>query len=396
MDEKKFNDALEALKIELEGKSKIEVDKEIKTFEEKYKDTIKKEEFKPLFDTEVKAITDDFEAKFKAQQEHLDKLDVKSQSNKVETKTPSVIEEIRKGIKDNFDSIKVVKKGNAAQFEIKTVGNMVTANVTGDEERDFSNIVAKLPGQKVAFSDLVGVIPIDGGTYTFPREAAGEYTSGTAFRAQTEGSAKDQRDYDFTHVDVTTDFIAGFARYSKKMANNVRYLEGFLPEALRRDYMKSESSIFNTVLLNAATASAQAITGQNKSEMLMNEIATLEGSDWDVNAIVLTTADYYDILQIEKSTGAGYGLPLGWSFDGGVLRCLGIAVVKANWLATNKYYVGDFNQVKKIVTEGLSLQFSTEDTDNFTKNNITARIEAQVGLAVHQPSAIIYGDFSTT
>lgn len=396
MDEKQLTDALAALKTELEGKSKSQAQTEIKAFEEKYKDVIKKEEFKSLFDNEVKAITDDFEAKLKMVQDHADKLDVKLQSKSSITVKESPLQMIKKEIKENFDEIKNVKKGNSAQFEIKTVGNMTTSNVSGDEERDFSNTVAAFPNQKVAFSDLVGTIQISGGTYTFPREGAGEYSSGTAFRAQTEGSAKDQRDLDFTHVDVTTDFIAGFARYSKKMANNVQYLESFLPTALRRDYMKSESSIFNTVLAGLATASSQIITGKNKSEMLMNEIATLEALDWDVNGIVMTTADYYDILQIEKSTGAGYGLPLGWSYDGGVLRCLGIAVVKANWLAASKYYVGDFSTVKKIVTEGLSLQFSTEDADNFTKNNITARIEAQVGLAVHRPDAIIYGDFTST
>ena len=238
--------------------------------------------------------------------------------------------------------------------------------------------------------DIIGSVTISGGTYTFPREGAGE----GAMATQTEGSEKAQRDYDFTHVDVTTDFIAGFARYSKKMANNMLYLESFLPNALRRDYMKAESTIFNTALIAQATASVQTITGKNKAEMLLNEVATLEALDFDVDGIVVTTADYYSILQIEKSTGAGYGLPFGFTYDGGVLRCLGIAIVKANWLQANKYYVGAWSTVKKVVTEGLSVQFSTEDADNFTKNNVIGRIEAQVGLAVHRPDSIIYGDFT--
>jgi hypothetical protein len=50
--------------------------------------------------------------------------------------------------------------------------------------------------------------------------------------------------------------------------------------------------------------------------------------------------------------------------------------------------------VKKVVTEGLSLEFSNEDSDNFRKNNITARVEAQVALAIERPDALIYGDFT--
>ena len=211
---------------------------------------------------------------------------------------------------------------------------------------------------------------------------------------QTEGSEKAQRDYDFTHVDVTTDFIAGFARYSKKMANNLPFLESSLPNELRRDYAIAENSAFNTVLAAGATASTEIITGKNKIEMLINEIAKLEGANYASNGIVITPADFYSILTIEKSTGAGYGLPGVVTFDGGVLRVNGIPVYKATWLAANKYFVGDWSRVKKVTTEGLSLEFSETEGTNFVTNNITARIEAQVGLAVEQPAAIVYGDFT--
>lgn len=388
--------ALEELEINLSGKNEKEIKAAITQAEEKFNKAItdaKEDVQKALkndFDAEVKTMKENFEKELAEKQSHLDKMDVRIKSQKTESKTDDAVSEIKQGIKDNFDAIANVRKGRSAEFEIKAVGNMVLANVTGDEERDFSNIVAKVPNQKVVFSDLIGTIPISGGTYTFPRESAGE----GAIATQTEGSDKAQRDYDFVHVDVATDFIAGFAVYSKKMANNVRYLESFLPDALRRDYLKSESTIFNTALASAATASAQIITGNTKVGMLHGEIASLDALDHNTSAIVVTAADYHSFLQFEVSTGAGYGLPIGWTFDGGVLRCLGTPVVKANWLAANKYYVGDWSTISKVVTEGLSVQFSTEDEDNFRRNNITARVESQVGLAIHRPDAVIYGDFT--
>lgn len=391
--------ALADLEKTLEGKSATEIKTAIKTATDKFEKAIKdqiedvKTAMKTEFDAEVKTMSDKFEDDLKKSQDHLDNLDAKMKgmkSTKREGGPEDATDEIRKGIQANFEDIKNVRKGRGAEFEIKAVGNMVLANVTGDAERDFSNTVAKVPNQKVVFSDLIGTIPITGGTYTFPRESAGE----GAIATQIEGADKAQRDYDFVHVDVATDFIAGFAVYSKKMANNVRYLEGFLPSAMRRDYLKSESSIFNTALIALATASAQVITANTKVGMIHGEIATLDALDHNTNAIVVTPADYHSFLQFEVSTGAGYGLPIGWTYDGGVLRCLGTPVVKANWLAANKYYVGDWSTISKVVTEGLSVQFSTEDEDNFRKNNITARVEAQVGLAVHRPDAVIYGDFT--
>jgi hypothetical protein len=178
------------------------------------------------------------------------------------------------------------------------------------------------------------------------------------------------------------------------MANNLPFLTSFIPNALRRDYFFAENAAFNTVLAGAATASTEVIDDKNKIEMLINEVARLENANFAANGIVVRPSDFYDIMKTEKSTGAGYGLPGIVTYEGGVLRINGIPVFKATWLAANKYYVGDWSRVNKVITQGLSLEFSEQEGTNFVKNNITARIESQTALAVEQPAAIIYGDFT--
>jgi len=375
------------IKSGLETKTAVEVKNAIDAFEVKLPSAIKS-----AFEVEVKAVKDELEAKFTADlkvvQDHADKLDVKLQEKGSQTTNEDTLV---KSIKDNFEGISNVRKGNALQ--VKAVGNMtLPVNLTGDAPRDYNFDTVIVPSQLLNVSDLVGSVNISGGTYTYPRETGGE----GSIAAQTEGSSKSQIDYDLTMVDLATNFIAGFCRYSKKMANNLPFLTSFIPRALRRDYAKAENTIFNAVLAAAATASTQIITGKNKIEMLMNEVATLEGLNFAANGIVVRPADYWDILKIEKSTGAGYGLPGIVTLENGQLRINGIPLYRANWLAANKYYVGDWSRVNKIVTEGLSLEFSEVEGTNFVTNNITARIEAQVGLAVEQPSAIIYGDFTAT
>lgn len=351
---------------------------------------------------EVKNLIDALEAKMKADseatvlelkndlkaiQEHADKLDIKLQEKATELKKGE--DGLVKSITENFAQIGNVRKGAAVQ--VKAVGDMtLPVNLTGAQPKDYNFDVVMIPGQAVNVSDLVGSVTISGGTYTFPREGAGEGSIG----AQTEGATKNQRDYDFTMVDVNTDFIAGFTRYSKKMANNLPFLTSFIPKALRRDYAIAENSAFNTVLSAAATPSVVKITGNNKIEMLIEEIAKQQDSNYNVNGIVVRPSDYWDILVTEKSTGAGYGLPGIVTLDGGQLRINGIPIYQATWLAANKYFVGDWTRVNKIITEGLSLEFSEQEGTNFVKNNITARIEAQVALAVEQPAALVYGDFT--
>ena len=368
---------LKDLQVKLQGESKEAVKTAIEAFETKNKEVI---------ELAVKAVQDEMQLKLDAIQAHADKLDVKLQEKAKRDVAKGDL--IKAAIIENSDKITSVKKG--AAIELKVVGDMGTANLVGDEPRDYNFDVVKFPNQKANVSDLVGNVMISGGTYTFTREVTGEGSIST----QTEGLSKTQIDYDFLNVDVSTDFLAGFARYSKKMKNNLPYLESFIPNVLRRDYMKAENAAFNARLVAEATASAQIITGKNKIEMLVNEIATLDGLDRDVNAIVMTPADYWDILLTEKSTGAGYGLPGVVTLDGGVLRINGIPLLKATWVTANKYFVADWSRINKVTTEGLSLDFSEEEGTNFVKNQITARIEAQVALAVEDKLSIVYGDFT--
>jgi HK97 family phage major capsid protein len=372
-----LKEQLEALTLKLEGKSQNEVKSAIEAFEVKNKEVI---------DNQIKEVKESFEVQLKELQDHADKLDVKLQAKAKNEMVKG--DAIKSAINENFDSIKAVRKGQAVQ--VKAVGDMTLgASLTGDQPRTYNYDVVSVPGQALNVSDLAGSVSISGGTYTFVKVVKGE----GSISAQTEGSSKTQIDYDYTMVDVNTDFIAGFARYSKKMANNLPFLESSLPTELRRDYLIAENAAFNTVLAAAATAST--LTTGNSIERLIANIAVLEGINHVVNGVVISPADYWNILVTEKSTGAGYGLPGVVTFDGGVLRISGIPIYKATWLAANKYFVGDWSRVKKVVTEGLSLDFSETEGTNFVKNEITARIEAQVALAVEQPSALIFGDFTT-
>tara|TARA_R110000822_G_scaffold6999_2_gene29060 strand:+ start:1122 stop:2177 length:1056 start_codon:yes stop_codon:yes gene_type:complete len=317
------------------------------------------------------------------QQKHLDALDVKLKS-----KTPSSTIEINSLISKNIKDIALVTKSSPFMLEVK---DMTLANaLTGDQPRDYNFDVVKRPYQMANVEDLANTIAISGGTYTYVRSTL---ASG-AVAEQTEGAVKAQLEYDYAMIDANTNYIAGFAVYSKKMRNNLPFLESTLSIDLRNDYLRGENTIFAAILAAQATASTQVITGKNKIEMLIGELADLATKNFMATDIVVTPADWYSIMVTEVSTGAGYGLPGIVTFDGGTLRINGVRVVMATWLAANKYYVGDWSRVRKPVTEGFTFAVSEDDSDNFRKNNLTARVEAQVTLTVEQPDALTYGDFT--
>lgn len=385
-----LKEQLSALEANIKADNKVAVEKALEALaiDQKLKDS--SEEVKALVNDLVFQAEEKLQANFNEFSAKLNEKRMQKGENPA-----NYVDNMKSFIAENFGKIKNVEEGKVKfnDQEMKAVANMLTTgdHVTGDYIRDYNRTPIVLPGHDLNVADLVPSVVIDGGTYTYIRETAGE--GGVA--TQTEGSNKALVDFNFSHIDVTTDFIAGRTIYSKKMRNNLQYLQSFLPEALRKRYFIQENTSFNTVLAGAATVSSNFIASfDNIAELIKADVAALDVARYSANGIVINKSNWYDILNTEKSTGAGYGLPFGFTYEGNTLRCLGIPVFKADWVAATKYYVGDWSMIEKVVTEGLSLSFS--DQERFSLNEIVARIEAQVALAVKQPASLIIGDTDAT
>jgi len=380
MEIKEIKDALDNLKTEVKENTSAEVKSAIETLEAKYNEAVAEK---------VKEANTELKDLLAKTQSHVDSLDTRLQEKVKKELDSKEKDVIKKAIKENFDNIKAVESGQKKQFKFHTKDMTLGSNLTGDQPRTYNFDIVQAPMQMINVSDLATTVPISGGTYTFVRETLASNNIGVP----SEGAAKGKNDYSYTMVDVNTDFIAGVSRYSRKMRNNLPFLENSLAIALRRDYYKKENELFEAVLASQATASA--LTSGNEIERLLQNVSVLAASDFVANGIVINPVDYFKIITTEKSTGAGYGLPGVVSIEGGVLRVNGIPVFQASWCPADKYYVGDWSRVTQVVTEGFSFRVSDQDEDNFSTNNITALVEQQTEIVVEQPEALIYGDFTT-
>lgn len=112
-----------------------------------------------------------------------------------------------------------------------------------------------------------------------------------------------------------------------------------------------------------------------------------------VNGVVLNPVDWATIAVTKPSD---YSLPSIVTFINGRLTINGIPVFKASWITADEYMVGDWNLAKKIVTDGLAVEFFEQDADNVTKNLITARVESRTVLGIDRPDAFITGTITPT
>jgi HK97 family phage major capsid protein len=208
-------------------------------------------------------------------------------------------------------------------------------------------------------------------------------------------------DFDITMTDAPAQYIAGFVRISRQMLDDVPAMTSFLQARLLEKYLLAEDS----QLLNG-TGTAPALTGLTVNaaafsgaatvdvEQLVQAIAQVYTSDYSANGILINPTDWAAIMNT-KNTNAAYSLPGSTVVTtDGTLTIAGIPVFQSTAIAADKFLVGDWAMGAQIMqNQGISVQFSEMDSDNFQKNLITVRVEARIAFPIYYNSAFVYGDF---
>lgn len=328
----------------------------------------------------------------KANQEALDKLitQIKEVNKNTQPKNngKSFGEIFAETVKEHYDEIMKVKKGQKYKMELKVVGDMLlSSNLTGDSIAAYSGQQAIIPSQKVNFRDLIPTVQSDTGLYVQFRETGGE----GAIAVQTEGSAKGQVDYDFTEVKVVSDYIAGFARFSKQMARSLSFMQSTLPRLLLRDFFKKENSTFWTAVSGAATGSTTT-SETDDVKQIIDYIANQGDSDYTP---AFGLVNHRQLARLQKylvGTGNYYGSGGVVVTANGAVTIAGVPILPVSWAASDKILLIDRDFLERVETESVVVEFFEQDSDNVQKNLITARIECYEDINLMLPASAVYAD----
>jgi HK97 family phage major capsid protein len=394
----KVLEAVEGLGKTIETKA-VEHKKEID--EQKAAIALQKSEFQKLMD-EVKQKNAD---EVKALNEELTKsgatlAEIKDQVKQLQARSgrfkggDAIEKKAAEVIADEFEThykeIQAVSKNRSADIKIenKAAGNMTAAaNLTGNVVATYDLMPAVRGRRKINFRDLVPVINSATGVWKFYRENT-PVGQGSLSQQTTHASVKSQLDYALTEVTVTADYLAGFVRFAKQMAQDLPFLQNFIANELVEDYKRSESGLFLPTLCSAASGSTAVNGSTVLAEQYIYYIANLMANDYNANAIITTAVNWATVLNTKPNN---YSIPGAVQIapDGTVLIA-GVPLIAQNNMPAGKSLVGDFTKAAIIQTEGLSVNFYEQDSDNVQRNLITAKIEARVGLAILRPDAFIY------
>lgn len=387
---------------------------EIKAFKAKQEAAV--EEAKNIA-TSTKVVVDEMDKAMKANQPAIDQLitdvkEIKSGMIENKAKTTDLMTAIKSAVEKNIDDITKVKKGDHLSIELKAVGDIVTANVTGSTVWGAISRpgIIEAPKRKVHMREVMAPGSVGPGTDFYFMKQNGNGEGAFAFTA--EASTKPQTDEDLIEASVKIETLAGWERISRKVMNNVPGFVSFLQSRMIEKLLKAEDAgiLYGTGttpeikgILTAGnfTASTNLTPASAFVEKIINDIAVLEDTyERNATLVLMRPQQYYGFFKNKASGSGEYDLPLNVAIVNGQLFISGVPCLATTALLINAadtpdttdYVVGDFQQGANFLTqESMRLEFFYEDGTNVRENKVTVRLEETVALPVYGADYFIKG-----
>ena len=299
--------------------------------------------------------------------------------------------QIKQIVHDNYATIKQTGKASPFYAEAKDAGNMtMIANLTGTSQISYANNPIMRSFYNPHLYNVFSIIPTETGNVTFPR---GKTPLGEgSFGAQTEGLSKAQIDYDVEMVNTSVPFIAGYARVSRQMLQDLPFLAAYLQRSMVEDLNQAINTRFlNTIATNStALSTSETITVAKMISGLAQHGALGLGAA----NLILTTWDAWGKVLLTKPSD--YSVPASVAIDAnGVIRINGISVVPHSQVTGSRFYVMNTDAFAIAQASGLAIRSTEFNEDDFIKNLVTYRAEVRAELLSFQPKAAVYGTTGT-
>lgn len=394
-----LKEQLEGLKNDLmanfETKSKVDIQNAISEFEEKSKGA---------FAEELKAIKDDFQAKSKEQQDHLDALDIRLQKAKGEApdQVKTFNQVLGETIKENIQAIQEFKQGDNLVMEMKAVGDMsIAANFPNSTpfNQEVRNALIQNPYDRVWLSDLLPQGSTNKGSVIYPKENGGE---GGADTWVTGSGNKPQMDFDFTSQTAFVKWIAGTVIVDREMLDDIDWITSYLQSKMLISLKVAENRFIlngtedaNPVqgLLDVATAYDGAYTAAVDKivDSAYGQIPEKTNEFYQGNTTILNVRDSVKI-GLNKAVGSGeYDLPAGTVvFENGALKVAGLNMATTTQLGVNNFLT--FDKTATLLINRLKPELRMfEDATLAKQNKVMFRIEERITLAIFNNLALVKG-----
>jgi HK97 family phage major capsid protein len=298
-------------------------------------------------------------------------------------------------------SYQAMMTGGAQRARVEVKNTIVGADATVPPDRK----PGVVPGASnmLTIEALYNSLPTSSNAIEFTKENA--FTNNAAEAA--EGAQKAESALTFTLVNMPISTVAHWIKISRQLAMDNRALAAYVDTRMRYGVNRKVE-----VQLVAGDGTAPNISGfldtgnftahgyadlalgstLKKFTLIRKVVADLWNAGYMANAVVLNAADWAT-METEAMVSTSTGVAIAYDAQGP--RLWGLRVIQSVGMTADNFAVGDFTQHGTIYNrEGVVVDMSESDSDNFTKNLITLRAERRLALATEVPAAVRAGDLT--
>jgi len=285
-------------------------------------------------------------------------------------------------------------------FEVKNTLTGSDTNVAPDRRPGI------VPGafQPLTLESFLPSLPTMSNAIEFTKENV--FTNSAAEAA--EGVAKAESALTWTLVNMPISTVAHWIKISRQLASDNTALAAYVDTRMRYGVNRKVetqlvsgngtapniSGILDTGNFTAHGYADAALGSTLKKLVLIRKIiGDLQAAGDEPDGILLNPADWATIDIDLFTTAAGQSLRT--VNEAGQSVLFGKPVITSVGMTSDQVAVGNFGMACTVYNrEGVVVEMSDSDSDNFTKNLITIRAERRLALATERPAAIRAGDLT--
>jgi HK97 family phage major capsid protein len=321
------------------------------------------------------------------------------------------VTDLRKGLDSNKENIQALKNGKSGEFSmvIKTVGTMLeSTNISGGNvpvEQRLAGLNT-IASRRVRLMDIVSRGQANSNIISWVYQANKDGAAG----GTTEGSTKNQIDFDLVVANEDVVKRTAFIKVSTEMLDDIDFIESEIRNELMRELMKDveltaysgngTAPQMNGIRTVATAFSAGTFAGTvdnaNNVDVLvvaMNQIKIAEQGmpnyilmhPSDVTALKLYKVSGTDRRYVDRLVNVGSTLVLD-----------GVPIIETTLITAGQYLIGDFTLATLFDKGSLRIEMGLDGND-YTKNLRTILAEYRGAMVVknNDRTAFVKGVFST-
>lgn len=300
------------------------------------------------------------------------------------------------------ESYKAFASGNTQKARIEVKNTLTGSDATVPPDRR-PGIV---PGaaQILTMESFLNALPTTSNAIEFTKEAS--FTNNAAETA--EGGAKPESALTWSLVNMPMSTVAHWIKISRQLAADNAALAAYVNNRMVYGVNRKVETQLVAGDGTAPNLSGCLDTGNftphgylsgalgstlPKLVLIRKMIADTWAAGYPADAILLNPADWAAI-EIELFTTTSNTVRVSVDAQGNT-TLFGVPVIQSVGMTADNVAVGAFRQAYTVYNrEGVVVELSESDSDNFTKNLITIRAERRLALATEVPGAVRAGDLT--